>query len=64
MENNCTQIGVIEGLKHDVNNLVGWQKSQNGSIHRVESKVDNIYKMLAGQFVAIIVAAILMIMKG
>jgi len=24
----------------DVNNLVRWQEDQNGSIHRVESKVD------------------------
>lgn len=63
MDHNCTQIGTIEGLKHDVTNLIGWQKAQNGSIHRVEQKVDGIYKLLAGQFIGLIVALILMFLK-
>ncbi len=37
------RVEVLEGdvgtIKADVNNLKGWQKSQNGSIHRVEDMV-------------------------
>ena len=31
----------VATLKADVANLVGWQESQNGTIHRVEKKVDD-----------------------
>lgn len=29
-------------------NMEGWQKSQNGTIHRVESKVDKLIWMIMG----------------
>ncbi len=38
----CVQEGRISGLEHDMDNMKGWQKSQNGSIVRVEGKVDKL----------------------
>ncbi len=38
----CVQEGRISGLEHDMKNMNGWQKSQNGSIHRVEAKIDKL----------------------
>ena len=40
--------GEVAALKANVNNLVGWQQTQNGTIHRVDSKVDGIYKIMLG----------------
>lgn len=42
MEHACVQEGRICGLEHDMQNMKGWQKSQNGSIVRVEGKVDKL----------------------
>lgn len=38
----------VAALKADVNNLVGWQHTQNGSLQRVDEKVDGIYKIMLG----------------
>jgi len=38
--------GEVATLKADVANLNGWQKNQNGALLRVDSKVDNIYKIM------------------
>lgn len=40
--------GEVATLRADVNNLVGWQHTQNGTINRVDSKVDGIYKIMLG----------------
>lgn len=40
--------GEVATLKADVANLNGWQKNQNGALLRVDSKVDNIYKIMIG----------------
>lgn len=32
----------------DIANLKGWQKTQNGSIQRLDAKVDGMYKLLLG----------------
>ena len=39
---HCKQEGVIAGLEKSVENLEGWQKSQNGAIIRVEGKIDKL----------------------
>jgi hypothetical protein len=38
----------VAGLKADVTNLCGWQHTQNGSLQRVDSKVDGLYKIMLG----------------
>ena len=40
--------GEVATLRADVNNLVGWQHTQNGTINRVDAKVDDIYKIMLG----------------
>ncbi len=40
--------GEVATLKANVENLVGWQHSQNGAIHRVDTKVDNLIKLMLG----------------
>ena len=40
--------GEVATLKAHVENLSGWQHTQNGTIHRVDSKVDGIYKIMIG----------------
>lgn len=40
--------GEVATLRADVNNLTGWQHTQNGTINRVDSKVDGIYKIMLG----------------
>ena len=38
----CKHEEDIQGLKSDVKNLLGWQRTQNGSINRIEEKVDHL----------------------
>jgi len=40
--------GEVARLGADVSNLTGWQHTQNGTINRVDAKVDNIYKIMLG----------------
>lgn len=42
----------------DIANLVGWQKSQNGSIHRVEAKVDSLKTWMMGALLTGTLAAV------
>lgn len=38
----CKQEGMIASLEKSIENLEGWQKSQNSSIIRVEAKIDKL----------------------
>lgn len=40
--------GEVATLRADVNNLVGWQHTQNGTIKNVDDKVTGIYKIMIG----------------
>ena len=40
--------GEVATLRADVNNLTGWQHTQNGTIKDVDSKVTDIYKIMIG----------------
>lgn len=44
-------------VENKVENLEGWQKSQNGAIHRVEDKVDKLLFLIIAQFAATILGA-------
>lgn len=39
---HCKQEGSIASLQTSVMNLEGWQRTQNGSIIRVEGKIDKL----------------------
>ncbi len=56
MGNSCIQEGRISGLEHDMQNMQGWQKSQNGSITRVEEKVDKLIFFQLSTVVGMIVS--------
>ena len=43
-----TEIERIAKLEEAVRNLNGWQATQNGSLQRVDTKVDGIYKIMIG----------------
>jgi hypothetical protein len=40
--------GEVAALRADVNNLVGWQHTQNGTIQNVDNKITGIYKIMIG----------------
>ena len=62
------KIDVIEndvaGLKADVCNLKGWQKTQNGTIRRVEAKVEKLLYWIMGVMVTCIFTLITLFVKG
>jgi hypothetical protein len=49
--------GGFEALKERVRNLEGWQKTQNGAIHRVESKIDRLQGWILTELAAVVIAA-------
>lgn len=67
MSTPCSQVEAIAGLQHDMANMQGWQKSQNGAIHRVEQKLDNLIMwglgIAATQFLGLLVAIVLLLAK-
>lgn len=44
----------ITGVEHDVDNLERWPKGQNGSIGRVEKKVDKLIILFIGSAITLI----------
>ncbi len=38
----CTQARKLGSMESNIDNLVGWQKKQNGSIQKTEEKVDKL----------------------
>lgn len=40
--------GEVATLKESVRNLNGWQATQNGSLQRMDTKFDGIYKIMIG----------------
>lgn len=44
----------VAGLVSDVDNLKGWQATQNGALIRLEAKVDKLVNWIMGEMAAII----------
>ena len=62
---DSTTIGEkISAIEQDVENLKGWQKSQNSAIYRVEAKVEKLLYWIMGQMAAIIILAISIFLSG
>lgn len=40
--------GEVSALRANVENIIGWQHTQNGALNRVDTKVDNIYRIMLG----------------
>lgn len=50
---------VIE-LSTRVENLEGWQKRQNGSLQRIEGKVEKMYQMVIGLLGGLVASLVLL----
>lgn len=55
----------VAALARDVENLRGWQKSQNGAIHRVEdhvervnTRIEKLQYWIMGQLAAVVMLAL------
>lgn len=51
-------------MKSDISNLKSWQKSQNGTIHAVDKKVDGLIKWMMAAMGGIIASIFVSIVKG
>lgn len=54
----------VAGMKSDISNLKSWQKSQNGTIHAVDKKVDGLIKWMMAAMGGIIASIFVSIVKG
>lgn len=63
MHEVCVQEGRISGLEHDMENMTGWQKTQNGTIHRVEEKIDKLIFWGMTFAVSTLVSMVLLLIK-
>lgn len=55
----CAEVKVAQ---NEVENLKGWQKSQNGAIHRVEAKVDKLQFWIMTTAVGVVVMVLVQIL--
>ncbi len=49
-EHYCTQEKTIVVMEEAIKNLTGWQKKQNGTLIRIEDKVDKLVWWILGTF--------------
>jgi len=54
----------VEGLEHDVANLNGWQKTQNGALLRVDDKVDKLKLWIISVLAGVVVSIFVNLVKG
>lgn len=57
---SCERMAKVEA---EVVNLNGWQESQNGSIHRVDEKVDKLQMWMMGMLGTSIVSLALLVVN-
>jgi hypothetical protein len=63
-DNEITDLGKrVTGLEHDVSNLCGWQKTQNGALLRVDGKVDNLQKWIMGVLAGVVASIFINLIK-
>lgn len=53
--------GEVVALRADVNNLTGWQRAQNGTIQRVDAKVDKLQMWMLGMLGTSIISLALLV---
>ena len=49
------------GLVAKLSNLEGWQRTQNGSLSRLEAKIDSLHRWLIGLLGGMVVSLVLLI---
>lgn len=52
--------GIVEAIKR----LDGWQKTQNGTLQRIDAKIDKLVYWIMGEMAAVILLAVSIFLKG
>ena len=47
----------VAAVKRDIANLQGWQKTQNGTLQRIDAKIDKLVYWIMGEMAAVILLA-------
>lgn len=55
---------IVYNLQARVENLEGWQKSQNGAIHELNAKMDRLYMWIIGLCGGVAVQLLLTLLRG
>jgi len=61
---HCVHEGKIGRMEEAIDNLEGWQKKQNGSLQRLEAKVERLQYWIMGVMVTCIFTLITLFVKG
>ena len=61
---HCINEGKIGRMEEAIENLEGWQKKQNGSLQRLEAKVERLQYWIMGVMVTCIFTLITLFVKG
>lgn len=54
----------VAAMKRDIDNLKGWQKTQNGTLQRIDGKIDKLVYWIMGEMAAVILLAATILLKG
>ena len=54
----------IAAMKRDIDNLKGWQKTQNGTLQRIDEKIDRLVYWIMGEMAAVILLAASIFLRG
>lgn len=54
----------VAAMKRDIDNLKGWQKTQNGTLQRIDAKIDKLVYWIMGEMAAVILLAATILLKG
>ncbi|HHY44819.1 MAG TPA: hypothetical protein GX512_03810 [Firmicutes bacterium] len=54
----------VAAMKRDIANLQGWQKTQNGTLQRIDAKIDKLVYWIMGEMAAVIILAVSIFLRG
>jgi len=54
----------VAAMKQDIANLKGWQKTQNGTLQRIDEKIDRLVYWIMGEMAAVILLAASIFLRG
>lgn len=54
----------VAAMKQDIANLKGWQKTQNGTLQRIDEKIDRLVYWIMGEMAAVILLAASIYLRG
>ena len=54
----------VAAIKTDLDNLKGWQKTQNGTLQRIDGKIDKLVYWIMGEMAAVILLAASIYLRG